>query len=319
MASLLAVATGDWNVAGTWSPAQIPATGDTVNPDTFTVTIPAGITGTCLDLQIAASGTIILAAGAELDIDDALSATINIASGGALQCSGTTASPCVIRSAAAGNPTNFIQFTCDGAVDMDVTTFTGFEVAGWNGTMTLNDSDLQMELSGTTPIAVALTGTITMVRSSLRARDTTKTWYWNTTAAAKITMDKGSDFGTAMKWTLRGTTTSVVLTDTPMEIEETYPPRVVVHGDLVGASTARATKMGMGARTVEVVGSILSANLDEWSVLNDMKESLTETSFKFVWDRGCLDICKILGMPRRRRAGDVDEIFYTMQLVEVVS
>lgn len=319
MASLTAVATGDWNTTTTWNPAQTPVAGDTVNLDTFTVTIPADITAACLDLQIPASGTLILAVGSILEIDDAASATINVAAGGAIQTSGTTATGCGIISAGGSAPTNPIQFTCDGTVDLENTTFSGFEIAGFDGTMTLIDSDLSLEMTGTTQIAINLTGSLVMTRSSLRGRDTAKTWYWNFVGSARITMDKGSDFGTAMLPRLQGTSTSLTFLDAPLSVEDVQPPRVVIHGDLIGASTARARKVGMGPRIVTVGLAIQEANLDDWAVLNDMKDSLTETTFRFVWDEGYLHEAVILELPRIRRPEDVGEIFSNLVLVEVTT
>ena len=318
MASLIAVAAGDWNMTTTWNPAQTPVVGDTVDMDTFTVTIPAGITGACLDVQIPASGTLILAAGAELVIDDALSATLNIAAGGALQTSGTTASPCGIYSAAAA-PTNPIALTIDGTMDLENTSGAGLEIIGIGGTLTLNGSDLSIELSGTTSISVALSGSLVMVRSSLRSRDTTKTWFWNFDTAGRITMDKGSDFGDAFIWRLQGASTALNFTDRPVYIEDVSQPRVVVHGDIIGATTARARKIGTGPRLVTVGLAIQGANLDDWSVLNDMKDSLSETTFRFVWDEGYLHEAVIVGVDRDRRPENVGEILATLKLIEVTT
>jgi len=296
----------------------VPAVGDTINLDTFTVTISGSLTGACLDLQIPASGSLIIAAGGILEIDDAASATINVAAGGAIQASGTTASPCVIQSETT-TPANFIQYTCDGTVDLEVTTFSGFEVAGWNGTMTCNDSDLLMEISGTDPVAVNLTVTLVLTRSSLRIRDTTKTWFLNLISGSNADVDKGSDFGSRLKWTLQGSATRVTLTDTPFSIEEIRRRNVVIHGDLIGASTARAKMMGMGPKMLEINGSILDDNIDEWSVLNDLYESLTEVTLSFVWDEGVFNECQLIDLVRPRKAEQAGEIFYTMRLVEITT
>src|SRR5260221_9267017 len=47
--------TGDWNVAGKWSPAQIPTAADNAfitNTGTYTVTVPAGSSGTAGSITI---------------------------------------------------------------------------------------------------------------------------------------------------------------------------------------------------------------------------------------------------------------------------
>jgi len=58
-------ATGNWNIAGNWSPAQIPTAADNAfitNSGTYTVTVPAGTTGTAGTITVGgASGAQTLA------------------------------------------------------------------------------------------------------------------------------------------------------------------------------------------------------------------------------------------------------------------
>lgn len=287
MTAIVANQNGAWNVAGNWTPAQIPITGDDVDALGFDMTLPVDYAAACRSLTSSAGGSVTGAEGSSITIDDTASVDLSVET---LVMVGTQAKPCLITSASApSEPTNKIPA---GMTTLTLTWSTIEHMAAVlkASTLTLTDSEYLFYV-GTEPEEQDVAGTWSLTRSLIQSYDGER-WYVKP-SGNDITMV--ASFLDNCLPSIFSTNFYIILFQMPFQLDKSPRPRVESVTSFLGSTGAYMEVTGYNSEKVNIRGRVSFNDLALWDHVLDHRifvanlEQLNQDQdeiFAFTWNEG---------------------------------
>lgn len=313
MALRTATQAGPWNVIATWGGASVPITGDDVDLATFNVNLPIDYAAACRSLTSGAGGILTQNEGSSITLDD--TASIDFSPETVDASAGTQAKPCLILSAAVGEPTNKIPvgFTTLTGIFLDAEDFITFPN---DKTVTLTDSVFKWYVAAA-PEEYDVTGTHVITRSVFQPQNASppnRRYYLKPTGAAMTVVASWYD---DILPTIFSANFYIIFFQEQFVLDKTARPRVESVTSFLGSLGSYMEVTGYESEKVNIRGRVSFDNLTEWDHPLDHRifianlEQLNRDQdeiFAFTWNEGHFPLASMSDLLIQQEPGEAFQV-----------